>query len=57
MPQKMSEKKIKDSLKNDTLDLSYCELQEVPVQKIVSAFPSTLQFFKIIIEFNISQEY
>lgn len=28
--------KVKDKLEDDTLDLSFCDLQEVPIREIVS---------------------
>lgn len=36
MAAKLNLKNVKDKLKDDTLDLSFCELKEVPVREIVS---------------------
>lgn len=35
---KLKLKDVKDKLKDETLDLSLCELEEVPVREIVSDF-------------------
>lgn len=38
MTNKLKLKDVKDKLKDDTLDLSLCELKEVPVREIVSDY-------------------
>ena len=38
MSGKMTVKDIKDKLDDDTLDLSLCDLEEVPVREIVSTY-------------------
>lgn len=40
MTVKLKLKDVKDKLKDDSLDLSLCDLEEVPVREIVSDFPS-----------------
>lgn len=37
MSGKLTAKDIKDKLEDDTLDLSLCDLEEVPVKEIVSS--------------------
>ena len=43
--EKMSKMNVKDKLQDETLDLSLCDLEEVPVREIVS---STKFFFLFI---------
>lgn len=50
MTAKLKLKDIKDKLKDDTLDLSLYELEEVPVREIVSGSSSILQKKKKFIE-------